>query len=438
MFYFFMDFAIVILEIICVNKFFDIFQNKDEIEKQRIHSKILIIAIMSILCHIVAQLLIGLPIIRMLVEYLLIVWTITFLRGVPCKKSIVLTLLFEGILSIIEYLGLLVVQMMIPDIENMDATQEAVGRVVIIIDLFFCYIVVLLIGRIFKAHKNQIVFNKEWFKYILFPIVTVVMLGAVLIVYRSEKDLGQMKVLCGIGLGLVVMNFLIFYLLEDVIRHEEAIREMESFEIQGKNQLEMYKKITENHEIQKTEIHEFKNHLTCIQSLAESHKYEELRKYVITVNGEMLAGGIAVDTNNDIINAVINTKYQEAVKKHIVVVFRVNDLSSIKMEDRDLVVLVSNLLNNAIEASEKCEKNRVIKIKFIQEYGDVFLSVKNNYTGSLIPVEEGFLTTKNTKTTHGVGIKNAIKVIKKYNGTYDISTENEEFFFSVLIPECAV
>ena len=232
------------------------------------------------------------------------------------------------------------------------------------------------------------------------------------------------------------MNFLVFYLLEDIISREEDARAKESLEIQGKNQMEMYSKIQENFESQKFEAHEFKNHLMCIQSLVEAHKYEELQSYIKKMNGEVVSGGMIIDTNNTIVNAVINTKYKEATQKHIVLVFRVNDLSQIKMEERDLVVLLSNLLNNAIEATEKCGKEKVIHVKFVKEYGNIILSVKNHYMEPLIEVEGGFLTTKrHGKNTHGIGIKNALKVIDKYQGTYNISTDNNEFSFSVLIPE---
>lgn len=63
----------------------------------------------------------------------------------------------------------------------------------------------------------------------------------------------------------------------------------------------------------------------------------------------------AIDTNNVIVNTILNEKYNEMMDKGIIFVFRINDLSSIKIEDEDLVVILSNLLDNAIEACQKCE-----------------------------------------------------------------------------------
>ena len=55
---------------------------------------------------------------------------------------------------------------------------------------------------------------------------------------------------------------------------------------------------------------------------------------------------------------------------------RINDLSKIVIEDEDLVVILANLLNNAIEACEKCEEKKTIKLKFVIEENLIVLSVK--------------------------------------------------------------
>ncbi len=53
--------------------------------------------------------------------------------------------------------------------------------------------------------------------------------------------------------------------------------------------------------------------------------------------------------------------------KNIVFIFKINDLSGINVSDEDIVVILSNLLNNAIEACEKCPDKRVIKMKLVRE-----------------------------------------------------------------------
>ena len=439
MFYMFMDFVIIILEVVCCQMFFDVFHYEGRSNKRLFTKKFTAVCIMVVSCYIIARIFNERILLKEIIVFFLIVVTMTFVRRIPWRKSVVLSLLFQGILVAMEYLALIFVKIMIPDVENMSSIEETLGRIIIIVDLLFCFMTVILIGRIFRGHKNKVMYSEEWIKYVLFPLITIVMISAILTVFKDETNERQLKVLCAVGLGLVVMNYLVFYLLNDVIRIEETVRERESFDIQGKNQLEMYSKLNENYELQKSDAHEFKNHLLCIQSLARDHKYEEMENYLHVITGEVMPGGIVIDTNNVIINTVFNTKYKEAVKKQIVMVFRVNDLSGVIIEDEDLVVLLSNLLNNAIEAVEKCQDDKVIRVKFTQEKAYVILSVKNKFSDPLIKVGDDFLTTKrHGRNVHGIGLKNTFKVIDKYNGIYDISTDNNEFFFSIIIPNCVL
>lgn len=136
-----------------------------------------------------------------------------------------------------------------------------------------------------------------------------------------------------------------------------------------------------------------------------------------------------------IVNAILNTKYQEAISKHIVFVFKVNDLSRIGIDDEDLVVVLVNLLNNAIEACEKCEEKKIIKFKFMVEDELIILSVKNTYNQPLVYDNDEIRNSKTVEPeAHGVGIKNIIRIVEKYEGEYVIQDNDKEFYFSLIIP----
>ena len=60
---------------------------------------------------------------------------------------------------------------------------------------------------------------------------------------------------------------------------------------------------------------------------------------------------------------------------------------------------------------------------------------KNTYDGKL-NIKDGEIQTskKYEMDEHGVGIKNIIEVITKYQGSYAIRNDNNEFYFSVILP----
>ena len=160
-------------------------------------------------------------------------------------------------------------------------------------------------------------------------------------------------------------------------------------------------------------------------------KYDELAEYVRGLGEHLTLEHDYISTNHVIVDAILNAKYHEMISKNILFVFHINDLSKIGIEDEDLVVILSNLLNNAIEACEKCSGKKIIKMKFIKEK-QIVLSVKNTYDTSQAPPRK----TSGDKALeeHGYGIRNIIEAVNKYHGVYSIRTGKEEFYFSIMIP----
>ena len=155
----------------------------------------------------------------------------------------------------------------------------------------------------------------------------------------------------------------------------------------------------------------------CIDSLIKKKKYDSLESFVNKISGQISKELDFICTNNVIVDAVLNTKYQEIRDKGIVFVFKINDLSSLNISDEDVVVILSNLLNNAIEACEKCRGDKIIKLKIVIEDNNAIISVKNTYENAVIYENGEIQTTKILDTDeHGIGIKNIAETIRKYRG----------------------
>ncbi len=208
------------------------------------------------------------------------------------------------------------------------------------------------------------------------------------------------------------------------------------FQEQARNQTGLYRSISENFEKQRKKTHEFKNHMLCMEALSAQKKFDDLDKYIKNICGGLDSEFPAIQTNNVIVDAILNSKYQEMKEKKIVFVFKMSDLSEIHIQDEDVVVILSNLLNNAIEACEQCENKKEIKVKFVREDNAVVLSVKNTCVHKIIYKDGEIQTTKEyEKEEHGVGIKNIADTITRYGGYYAIQNTEEEFYFSAVIPQ---
>lgn len=354
---------------------------------------------------------------------------------ISLKKSFVLAVLFDALLLAMDSLAFLIMGWLSLDTKISDQQHKIASVLAYLLVKVIMFFLILVIRKWFAKKSMEKMLDTEWLRFMFFPIFTIVTISVMLSVFEYVQTIEQANLLAVIAFGMVGMNIIVFYLINDIVEREIKIHENKVFQIQAKDQLEMYRSISENFDSQKRKTHEFKNQISCIESLLDKKQYSKLEEYVKKIYGSLNSEPDAINTNNVIVNAILNTKYQEADAKGIAFVFRVNDLSELRIKDEDVVTICSNLLNNAIEACETCEDKKVIKFKFVKEDDMIIIAVKNTYNYD-VKYENGEI--KSTKTTnvdeHGVGIKNVLKSIEKYGGSYVIEDENKEFFFSIIIP----
>ena len=282
-------------------------------------------------------------------------------------KILVLAILYQGVALLADYATLLVIGKIFPEITLGMLHHPAVSAFVTIISKILLLIVLLIIKRKTGRKSGEILNDSEWLRMLLIPLITIISLTAIMMKYNVMENINQDHALLYIALGMAVMNINVFYLINDILEREAVINKDRLFREKIKNETEKYYTMSENLEEQRKKAHEFKNHMAYIFALANKEQYQELKEYIRKIDNDLKVSMDIVDTNNAIVNAVLNAKYREAVDKGIVLILKVNDLSQIRLPDVDIVVMLSNLLNNAMEACEVSEE-KVIKLKFIQNH----------------------------------------------------------------------
>lgn len=354
---------------------------------------------------------------------------------ISLKKSFVLAVLFDALLLAMDSLVFLIMGWLSIDMKISNQQHKIASVLAYLLVKVILFFLILVIRKQFAKKSMGKMLDTEWLRFLFFPIFTIVAISAMLSVFEYVQTVEQANLLAVIAFGMVGMNIVVFYLINDIVEREMKMHENKVFQIQAKNQLEMYRSISENFDNQKRKTHEYKNQISCIESLLNKKQYSKLEEYVKKIYGSLNNEPDAINTNNVIINAILNTKYQEADAKGIVFVFRVNDLSELKIKDEDVVTILANLLNNAIEACETCEDKRIIRFKFVKEDDMIIIAVKNTFSYDVVYENGEIKSTKiSNEDEHGVGIKNVLKIIEKYGGAYVIEDKNKEFFFSIIIP----
>lgn len=351
-------------------------------------------------------------------------------------KSYVLGLLYQAMLLSTDYLAYSINKEICSGNEVAGKQYSLENVLVILLGKAILFLGIIIIRRKIGKKSIEVLCDTDWLKILVFPIFTIIIITSMLSFFKNVETSDQIMLVFVGAFGMIGMNIVVFYLINDIVERETKLYEHKIFRLQVKRQSEMYQAISENFDRQKKRTHEYKNQIDCMEQLLNRKQYAKLEDYVKVVHSKLDKELDAIDTNNIIVNAILNTKYQEADRNGIVVVLRVNDLSGMWIKDEDIVTILSNLLDNAIEACKKCDNGkRILKLKFVNEDGMIKIGVKNTFSNPIVYENGEIKSTKLVQTEeHGVGIKNIIEVIEKYGGSYIIKHDNYEFYFSIIIP----
>ena len=420
------------LEIICCKIFFESFGKK---RRDSNWQNFAVIFCTIICCYLVALIFYNKFILKQILVIVMIALFMSAYVEVQLIKSIILSLLFQGLLLSVDYLTLWVNISLFKSIADINKYHLIGASMITVVSKILLFFIAVLIRKKIGDKTSYALSNADLLRFMFFPIFTIFTIIALIITSGSIENQKQNNVFLAISLCLAGMNLLVFYLINDILKREIRVRESELFRLRAKNQTDMYRSVSENFVKQRKITHEYKNQILCIESLINTGNYEELKNYIKNISGHLSTELDYIKTNNVIVDAILNSKYKETLEKSIIFIFQLNDLSKININDEDIVVILSNLLSNAIEACEKYSGKKGMKLEFIEEGGNIIISVKNTYNGKL-EIRDGEIQTSKIydNDEHGIGIKNIIDVIEKYQGSYTIQNDKEEFYFSIMLP----
>lgn len=190
-----------------------------------------------------------------------------------------------------------------------------------------------------------------------------------------------------------------------------------------------YTLLDRQNETLKTIVHNEKNHLSVIKSLANS---QEISAYIDKISGEIGYHSLFGNTNNKYLDLLLN-KYQSLCEaNNIVFDTSIKTANLSFMAPPDLITLISNILDNAIEAAKDSMEKRIdLSINRINDFD--ILTCSNSCDRKPNASGKELHTTKRTKGYHGLGVKSIRKQAEKYNGEFDWSYNEQEKVFVINI-----
>ena len=98
----------------------------------------------------------------------------------------------------------------------------------------------------------------------------------------------------------------------------------------------------------------------------------------------------------------------------------------LQQPNRDLVVILSNLFNNAIEGSSNVAESE-IDLKIINTDTEFLISIQNTVSHNIEILNNCPPPSTKTRLGHGMGLQNIIDILKKYDSAYLIDCHDHWF-----------
>lgn len=206
---------------------------------------------------------------------------------------------------------------------------------------------------------------------------------------------------------------------------------------------EQYNQLNETFRVVREERHDFLKHVSSVHFMLENNQVEEARNYLDDMVGSYKQTNLSIKGERGAVAGILHTMQKKAQITGIEMVYDFDlPLSTLPIQDKEMVALIGNLLSNSIEASIawqlKHKKHTQITLQFYKRSG-LFLLICKNHTLP-IPTEilDGLFliygkTTKGEEH-EGLGTKLIHDIVKQHLGFLDFTCKDGNFTIKIKIP----
>lgn len=251
---------------------------------------------------------------------------------------------------------------------------------------------------------------------------------------RSDSSLQYIVGICGVVI-LICLFAVTQYLYKAKVYRQEQLAN-QKLQAEARITEEKYSQLYQTYQESSKNFHDFRNHLTAIDSLILHGKDDEAREYIQHISCSSQPDCRQDFTGTAVIDAVLNDKMQQAEKQQTVM--RIDASLPQERDNRilqpDLCVILANLLDNALEACRKIPEpgDRFIDVKIHPRNEFLIFRIANTVLKNPFQGDGTLKTTKDNPQCHGIGLQSVRSSAEKYDGKL-FQTYQDNQFISVVI-----
>lgn len=281
-----------------------------------------------------------------------------------------------------------------------------------------------------KKNKNMVIKSTDWLEVFIVPVSSIFIVMAMFVPLTDMYI--WMKLIASVL--ILIINLFAFYNYNELQEKALYQAERQFLTQQVENYATQLQEMSKTWQQAREYRHDMKQKYLLIESYLNQNEYEKIRN-LYQQNVEVLTEDEYISkTGNISFDTIVNYKAAVAKKNNIIVRLNTVIPYDMKLDDVDLYSLLGNMFDNAMEATQKVEADeREIKLTAKISGNNLYLEMENPYAGNLRKQGKNYLTTKENRKEHGLGLRIVESIVKRHNGQILIDDKNNYFKVKVLL-----
>jgi sensor histidine kinase regulating citrate/malate metabolism len=178
--------------------------------------------------------------------------------------------------------------------------------------------------------------------------------------------------------------------------------------------------------------HDMRHHFALLQSMASKELIDDLKEYLHTAQSDMDEITPLRFCENETVNLILSSYAGKAKQGKIRLNIDAKLPDKLILSDTELCSLLSNALENAIQALEKIpdSNKRILRLRLFAKNNKLCIDIRNSYHKEPI-ILKGLPLSK--EEGHGLGTKSMTHIVEKHKGVYRFFIEDDLFIFQATV-----
>ncbi len=264
----------------------------------------------------------------------------------------------------------------------------------------------------------------------LYPLTAVAILYTFWIISTSYTITKSTSIAIMIAsFAILISVFLTFTFYSRTSKRLDELYKEQSEAERVKTDTAYYAILDKQNEALKMLTHDEKNHLLAIKTIAND---PEVSAYIDKIYGEIKVNSVFGNTNNKYLDLLLNKYQTECETNKINFDYYIKTANLSFMDSADMISMISNILDNAVEAAKHSQEKNV-NLSINRNGSFDILSCCNSYDQKPTVSEGKLISTKRMPGIHGYGMKSIIKTAEKYGGEVEWNYNENDCLFCVRI-----